>query len=242
MNVGSLFTGIGGFDLGLERAGMRVIWQCEQDEFCRRVLARHWHDVPCYPDVCEISAGTVDRVDVLCGGFPCQPVSSAGHRLAQRDARWLWPEFARLIGDLRPQYVLVENVSGLLARGLGDVLGDLASVGFDAEWDCVPAGAFGAPHARDRVWLVAYPHSVVGEARVRCLAERPWPIPAADSGDRPAVWMDAPPGPRGVADGIPDRVDRTRALGNALVPQIAEWIGRQVMEHERLVSVVREAA
>ena len=153
MNVGSLFSGIGGLDLGLERAGMRVVWQCEADPWCRRVLARHWPGVPCYPDVRELAAAP--PVDVLAGGFPCQPVSLAGRGAAQADARWLWPEFARLIRLFRPRYVIAENVPGLLARGLGLVLADLAELGFDAEWMVFGAGDIGAPHLRERVWIVA---------------------------------------------------------------------------------------
>jgi DNA (cytosine-5)-methyltransferase 1 len=195
LTVGSLFSGIGGFDLGLERTGhMRTVWFCEQDEFCQRVLAKHWPGVPCHPDVralvadadgagcsapsaqrCDShrlrSAGAVGSrgsdgalpvpvpyVDVLCGGFPCQDLSYAGKGAGLDGERsGLWGEYARLIRELRPRYVVVENVSALLARGLGRVLGDLAACGYDAEWDCIPASAVGAPHRRDRVWLVAYP-------------------------------------------------------------------------------------
>ena len=164
LTVGSLFTGIGGFDLGLERAGMRVLWQCEADEFCRRVLAAHWPHVPCYPDVSELRGADVEPVDVLCGGFPCQDISVAGKGAGIDGARsGLWAEYARLVGELRPSYVVVENVPALLGRGLGRVLGDLAALGYDAEWDCLPACAFGAPHRRDRIWIVAYPGCERGE-------------------------------------------------------------------------------
>src|SRR4051812_25990654 len=105
VRVGSLFSGIGGFDYGLERAGMRVSWQCEADEVCRGVLARHWPQVPCYSDVRELRAP--EPVDVLCGGFPCQPFSFAGTKRGTADERWLWPEFARIVGLLRPRYVIV---------------------------------------------------------------------------------------------------------------------------------------
>jgi DNA (cytosine-5)-methyltransferase 1 len=217
LTVGSLFSGIGGFDLGLERAGMRVVWQCEQDPFCRRVLAQHWPSVPCHPDVRALVADTascngsskpegdhdgralvggvaragggtgsgraatrsrrvggdqqpgsegdvrgevpvpVPYVDVLCGGFPCQDISLAGRGAGLAGERsGLWREFARLIGELRPRYVLVENVPALTSRGLDVVLADLAACGFDAEYDHLPASAFGAPHRRDRVWVVGY--------------------------------------------------------------------------------------
>lgn len=158
MNVGSLFSGIGGFDLGLERAGFHTSWFCEQDDYCTRVLNRHWPRVPVYPDVTTLTAGEVEPVDVLCGGFPCQDLSLAGKGAGIDGARsGLWSEFARLIGELRPRYVVVENVPALLSRGIWRVLGDLAEIGYDAEWDCLPASAFGAPHRRDRIWIVAYP-------------------------------------------------------------------------------------
>lgn len=232
LTVGSLFSGIGGIDLGLQRAGMRHAWFCERDEFCRSVLRRHWPDAPVYTDVAHVGADT-PPVDVLAAGFPCQPVSIAGRRAAQDDNRWLWPEVARIIGDLRPRYVLLENVPGLLTRGFGDVLGDLATLGFDAEWDCLPAAAFGAPHIRDRVFVVAYPSGQgLQRGDVRILADagswgqHPDPARPAVSALRP--WPAEPRMAR-VADGVPAQVDRTRALGNAVVPAVDEWVGRCVM-------------
>src|SRR5262245_6041458 len=171
---GSLFSGIGGLDLGLERAGWECRWQVEIDEWCRAVLARHWPGVPRWDDAKTFPSSDAESVlrrapwndgrlapdgqgvDLVCGGFPCQPVSLAGKRLGQDDERWLWPEFARIVRLLRPRFVLVENVPGLLARGMGDVLGDLAASGYDTEWDCIPAAAAGAPHLRYRVFIVAY--------------------------------------------------------------------------------------
>jgi DNA (cytosine-5)-methyltransferase 1 len=158
LTVGSLFAGIGGFDLGLERAGMRSVWQCEIDPYCQRVLEKHWPDVLRVPDIRDVGAGTVPYVDVICGGFPCQDISVAGRGAGIDGERsGLWSEYARVIRELRPRYVVVENVAALLARGLDRVLGDLAALGYDAEWDCIPASAVGAPHRRDRLWLVAYP-------------------------------------------------------------------------------------
>lgn len=156
---GSLFAGIGGIDLGLERAGWTCRWQVEYDPFCQRVLAKHWPDVARYGDITGIDWSTVEPVDLLAGGFPCQPVSVAGKQLAQADERWLWPEFARAVRDLRPRLVLVENVPGLLAHGMGDVLGDLAAAGYDAEWRIVSAASVGAPHLRERVWITAHADS-----------------------------------------------------------------------------------
>jgi DNA (cytosine-5)-methyltransferase 1 len=255
MTFGSLFAGIGGFDLGFERAGLTCKWQVEIDPFCQRVLEKHWPHVQRFSDVRTVGAHNLERVDVLCGGFPCQPVSRAGLKLGPEDERWLWPEFARLVGDLRPRYVVVENVAALLTRGRGMdlVLGDLAALGFDAEWDCLPAAAFGAPHLRDRVWLLAYPGSERGGS-VSIGAEagprRPDVLPEGD--DRPASeWREdrelvaLVPGVRpGVAEdwwrsqsrmdrsahGVPDLVERCSGLGNAIVPPIAEWIGHRLME------------
>jgi DNA (cytosine-5)-methyltransferase 1 len=159
LTFGSLFAGIGGMDLGLERAGMVCKWQVEINEYCRRVLAKHWPDVPRWDDVRTFPPESGEwAVDLVAGGFPCQPVSLAGKQLAQQDERWLWPEFARTLRVLRPRYALLENVPGLLVHGMGDVLGDLAALGFDAEWQVLPAAAVGAPHLRERVFVLAHAH------------------------------------------------------------------------------------
>ena len=160
MTCGSLFSGIGGFDLGLERAGMEVRWQVERDEWCRNVLAKHWPDVKRYGDIHDLTGDELEPVDLICGGFPCQPVSVAGQQKGTDDDRWLWPEFKRLVGLLRPRYVLVENVPGLLTanggHAFGEVLGDLADLGYDCEWTVLSAADVGAPHLRKRVWIVAH--------------------------------------------------------------------------------------
>jgi len=154
--IGSLFSGIGGLELGLERAGVgRVVWQVERDAYCRRVLARHWPDAVRHDDVKTVGAANLPAVDVICGGFPCQPVSVAGKRLAQEDERWLWPEYARIIGELRPAVVVAENVPGLRTAGLGEVMRDLAALGYDAWWGPVSAVELGAPHVRRRLFVVA---------------------------------------------------------------------------------------
>lgn len=160
----SLFSGVGMLDLGLERAGVgRTIAQAEIDPYCREVLRRHWPDAIQFNDVREVKCGDVlADVDVVCGGFPCQPVSVAGKRRAQADSRWLWPEVARVVEELCPPLLVCENVPGLRTAGLRDVLADLARLGFDAEWTCFRAWDFGAPHERNRFWLVAtHPDRVV---------------------------------------------------------------------------------
>ena len=315
MNVLDLFSGIGGFSLGLERAGMRTVAFCEIDPYARAVLRKHWPGVPIYDDVRTLTATQLAAdgigVDVICGGFPCQDISFAGKGAGLAGERsGLWREIARLVGELRPRYVIVENVSALLSRGLGDVLGDLAALGYDAEWHCIPASYVGAPHRRDRIWIVAYPGRDGGESdgglgqlaisagtgqgaeeeRERhgdavggsgqdvadadepglegwlgrgvrkCASEwaaregraflsdpddeseprRPvhdvsrigLPEPAGGNG----WWLFEPDVGR-VAHGVPARVDRLRSLGNAVVPQIPEIIGRAIMaaEHGRTV-------
>ena len=165
LRVLDLFSGIGGFSLGLERTGgFETVAFCEIEEYPRRVLAKHWPRVPCYHDVRDLTADALARdgiaVDVICGGFPCQDISFAGKGAGLAGERsGLWFHYARLIGELRPAYVIVENVAALLSRGLADVLGSLASLGYGAEWHCIPASAVGAPHRRDRLWIVAYPGS-----------------------------------------------------------------------------------
>lgn len=156
---GSLFAGIGGIDLGLERAGWIPRWHVEIDEHAASVLAKRWPDVARYEDVRAVDFGSLERVDLVAGGFPCQPVSIAGRQRAQEDERWLWPDFARAIRELRPGVVLVENVPNLLAVNGGDaareVFGDLASLGYDARWSRIGAVDVGAPHLRNRVWIRA---------------------------------------------------------------------------------------
>lgn len=176
LKVLDLFSGIGGFSLGLERTGgFETVAFCEIEEFPRRVLAKHWPEVPCYHDVRTLTADVLQRdgisVDVICGGFPCQDVSLAGKRGGLEAARsGLWAEYDRLIGELRPQFVIVENTPGLLSLGMGRVLGDLAARRYDAQWDCIPANQLGAPHERDRVWIVAYPNEDRFQERVHVAA------------------------------------------------------------------------
>jgi DNA (cytosine-5)-methyltransferase 1 len=243
VTVGSLFSGIGGFDLGMERAGFEIRWQVEIDPFWRAVLAKHWPTVRRYQDVRTVGS-LLERVDVVLGGPPCQPVSTQGARDGAADERWLWPELFRIVGDLRPSYVLMENVAGIRLRGLGDVLGNLAAIGYDAEWTTIDAGALGGAQSRERVYIVAYPDDGRGagihdEPRIFPTAvgrDRSDVVPGqigADGGsDSVGILWPSESGVLRVADGVPDRVVRIAGLANAVIPQIAEWIGRRILAAE----------
>lgn len=234
LTFGSLFAGIGGFDLGLERAGMQCAWQVEIDPYAQRILAKHWPDVPRYSDIRDCGAHNLAPVDVLCGGFPCQDISDAGKRAGITGSRsGLWSEFARIISELRPRYVIVENVSDLLHRGIGVVLGDLATIGYDAEWSIVSACALGAPHTRARLFIVAYPNGQHGQARLGDVAQRTQPHAGDNHRTHSAQWLHADTRTYRMAHGVPHRMDRIRGLGNAIVPACAEYVGRCVTEHHR---------
>jgi DNA (cytosine-5)-methyltransferase 1 len=154
--VGSLFAGIGGFDLAFEREGYDVAWQVEIDSYCQRVLEKHWPDVPRYDDVRDCGLHNLEPVDVIAGGFPCQDLSVAGKQEGlggERSA--LWWQMHRIIGELRPRIGIVENVPNLFNRGIDRVCGSLAEIGYNAEWHVISAADVGAPHLRKRLWLVA---------------------------------------------------------------------------------------
>jgi DNA (cytosine-5)-methyltransferase 1 len=158
VRVLDLFSGIGGFSLGLERAGMRTVAFCERDEFCRAVLAKHWPGLPCFEDIHDLDAdrlGGLGSIDLVCGGFPCQPFSVAGKQKAQEDDRHLWPAMREVIALARPTWVIGENVAGIVALALDDVLADLEGLGYATRTFVIPACAVGAHHRRDRVWIVA---------------------------------------------------------------------------------------
>ena len=290
LRVLDLFSGIGGFSLGLERTGgFETAAFCEYEDFPRKVLAKHWPDVPCFPDVRELKGEDIDGpVDVICGGYPCQPFSQAGQRRGKEDDRHLWPEFSRLVDELRPTWVIGENVAGHISMGLDDVLSDLEGQGYTARTFVIPACAVGAPHRRDRVWSIASRNDAdadsirshrtpkhvirgrepsdrqvslfgpfcevlagsggasVGEASDVADAdtagrEERHATPIANEPGPPAWRIDAErdswltePDVGRVANGVPRRVDRLKALGNAVVPQIPEMIGRAILqvEHE----------
>lgn len=212
---------------------MRTVAFCEIDPYCRAVLRRHWPEVPCHDDVRTL-AGV--ECDVICGGFPCQDISSSGPRTGIAGAKsGLWSEYARLIGELRPRYVIVENVADLLGRGLGVVLGDLAEIGYDAEWDCVPASYFGFPQARERVWIVAYPGQSGRSPGDERIAPLPQIVRWPDHdrlGEAQSLAQACASRAFRNDDGVPGWMDRTGALGNAVIPAFAEYIGRAILAAE----------
>lgn len=224
LTVGSLFTGIGGLDLGLERAGMEIRWQAEIDPYCCQVLERHWPGIPNLGDVTAVDWTTVERVDLICGGYPCPAFSQAAR--GRNVAPDLWPLMRSAVAALRPRFVIIENVAAHLGRGFSRVLADLDALGFDAEWSTLTACAMGAPHTRRRLFAVAYAHRD-GEPVLALDAEVAG-MPPAPSDRR--HWGNPTPDDVGADDGLPHRLDRLHALGNAVVPQVAEWVGRRVLE------------
>ena len=254
IRVGSLFSGIGGLELGLEwTGGFETVWQVEIDDYATRVLEKHWPNIRRWRDVRTFPPEPIDewRCDLICGGFPCQDVSVAGARKGIDGGRsGLWFEYARIIRALRPKFIIVENVSGLLDRGMGRVLGELAESRYDAEWISISASEFGADHERDRVYLLAYPSE-----KQRCYVlhsppiarefhreyfhhwgkERDWGqrLPCGRRLDVIRRAIEA--GVFRMDDGISDRVEsRLGCLGNAVVPQVAKWIGQQILKVESI--------
>tara|TARA_R110000850_G_scaffold99474_7_gene206070 strand:- start:345 stop:1190 length:846 start_codon:yes stop_codon:yes gene_type:complete len=278
MNAVDLFSGIGGFSLGLERAGMNTIAFCEFDKHAQKVLKKHWPDVPIFNDVRTLDGKQFrGTVDVVCGGFPCQDVSLPGKQEGFNGERSsLYKHQIRIISECGPRYAIFENVTGLLTGGSGQwfarFLYDLAEIGFDAEWHCISASYLGAPHHRDRVWVVAYPNSqrrywssAKQRPTRRAITKGSGYVPYASSigseaglaiksgprkgnptisqylsyeigraRERQSVggWS-TEPGVGRVANGIPSRTHRLKQLGNAVVPQIPEAIGRAIMEYEK---------
>lgn len=229
VKIGSLFAGIGGFDLAARWMGWETAWFSEIDPYASAVLAKHWPGVPNHGDITRIDWSTVEPVDLLCGGYPCQPVSRSGKRATQSDDRWLWPEFGRAVGTLRPRWAVMENAPGLLDGGIADVLRDLALIGYDAEWTVIPATAAGAPHRRDRVWMLAYPIGVGAESGFFERGELAEAWREARMGkfggmDGPESWLQAIPALCGEDDGLPGKVDRLRCCGNSVVPQVARMV------------------
>tara|TARA_R100001443_G_scaffold15109_1_gene25006 strand:+ start:2252 stop:3130 length:879 start_codon:yes stop_codon:yes gene_type:complete len=282
LRYGSLFSGIGGIDLGLDLAGFECAWQVEIDGYCRQILDKHWPGVPKYKDIYEVKGSEIEPVDIICGGFPCQPVSQAGKRVGVDDERWLWSEFYRLICEIKPRWVVAENVPGLLSANFGrafaEVLRDLAEGGYDVVWDVFPAGGpggVGALHQRQRIFIIGklakseskrhgrrtgkkrrikrrkFQQSKQRRSKVgsktkgrskshgdnmadndrKRLKKQLWPQSVEEESIERSSWWCTEPSVGRVANGVPNRVDRLRALGNAVVPQVAYKVARMIYEY-----------
>jgi DNA (cytosine-5)-methyltransferase 1 len=235
LKVLSLFAGIGGFDLGLERTGgFETVAFCEVDERCRRVLAKNWPGVPIYEDVRELSAQhlTADgvAVDVICGGFPCQDISLAGRMRGIGGSKsGLWSHYRRLIEEVGPRWVIVENAPTLRSHGLDRLLGELAALRYDAEWHCLPLNAFGAPHRRDRLWIVAYPAGVRDGLP-------PLEISTGWNQSEHRSWWDTEPDVGRVVDELSAEPYRLAQLGNAVCPVVPFEIRRAILRAEREIA------
>jgi DNA (cytosine-5)-methyltransferase 1 len=276
VRVLDLFSGIGGFSIGLESAGMETVAFCEQNPFCQKILAQHWPTLPIHSDITELNGydyrGTVELV---CGGFPCQPFSVAGKQLGAEDDRALWPEMLRVIREVAPTWVIGENVSGIIPMELDNVLSDLEGEGYTCWTFVLPACAVGAHHRRDRVWVVAHTSGNVrgdtkstfgrsdnksertqntsqvtrssenvshanssqqqrGGVPIGIQPEHANPDISGDTRRQQTapIWLPEPNVGR-VADGVPNRSHRLKALGNAVVPPLVAEIGRIVMEFDQ---------
>jgi DNA (cytosine-5)-methyltransferase 1 len=283
MNHLDLFSGIGGFALGLQRTGgFKTIGFCDFDSKTHPVLKKNFPGVPIYDDVRTLKGADIGTVDIVTGGFPCQDLSVAGKGAGLKGERsGLWYEMHRIIKETRPKWVIAENVAVLRSRGLDEVLGSLTEIGYDAEWHCIPACSVGAPHRRDRIWIVAYPNSndrragssteshqwetrvEPGSSSAGFIERETQPPMAYTSsegwegrlhrwanpkrkgqlgyigccstvdGQPTEDWWTTEPSVGRVAAGVPNRVDRLKQLGNALVPQIVTIIGSAILEAEQ---------
>jgi DNA (cytosine-5)-methyltransferase 1 len=230
-----LCAGIGGFTLGLERAGMICVGQIEIDRFCNRILTRHWPSVPKWGDIKEVRPDELPDFELVCGGYPCQPFSCAGKRKGADDPRHLWPYIRTIIAAKRPNWCLFENVVGHISMGLDEVLADLEALDYTATAVCIPACAIGANHERERVWILANANSM---RLSRGFDGDSLEIePKTNAALSPACRIRIPrlhdiPTPRitRAHDGISRRAHRIHSLGGTIVPQIAETIGRIILE------------
>ena len=256
-----MFSGIGGFSLGLERTGMETVAFCENDAFCQKVLAKHWPDAPIYKNIEELDGRQYKgTVNLVCGGFPCQPFSVAGKRQGSKDVdRALWPEMLRVIREVEPAWVIGENVPGIINMELDNCLSSREDSGYSCQTFVIPACSVAARHKRARVWIVAHSaqkrlqggnSEVLREcSQQRIIREgdtqthrRNWLSEPRMGGmvDGVSRWLDEPEGTPRVMGKVPDRVNRLKALGNAVVPQVVEVLGRMIMEIEAEQSIMKQ--
>lgn len=232
MRYGSLFSGGGGLDVAVRGVfGAECAWHCEYDEAASKVLTAHWPDVPNLHDVTAVDWSTTEPVDIMCGGYPCQPFSAAGQRKGTDDDRHLWPYFAEAIRRIRPRYVVLENVAGHRSMGFDSVLGDLATLGYDAQWCSIRASDVGAPHRRERLFALATDTTSVGRGSW-------WTEPAglegrldvAISGASDVALLPTP----SAADGAGGHLNRSGARsGELLLPGLAKAYATGVLQHPR---------
>jgi len=263
IKIGSLFSGVGGIEIGLHNiGGFKTEWFVENEPYAREILKKRFPDTNIYGDITELDFRKVPGIDILTGGFPCQDISNAGKRAGIKGSRsGLWSYYLEAIRVLRPKFTLIENVSVLINRGLDVVLSDLASVGYDAEWYNISASSVGAPHKRERVFIISYPklcgclHGQLKEqsTEARKYAQRDTCSSSTNVSDTYGQRLERKhkekqgsrkskmsPGWRGqwatepklgrVANGVPNRVDRIKCLGNAVVPQVAEIFAEAIKE------------
>jgi DNA (cytosine-5)-methyltransferase 1 len=238
LRILDLFSGIGGFSLGLERTGgFETVAFCEIEKFPRKVLAKHWPDVPCFDDVRTLKGHDVGTVDVICGGFPCQDLSSAGDQkgIGEGTRSGLFREMLRLAEECGRPIIIFENVARFISgpkenpgKWFYEFLRSLAEIGYDAEWFCITAASLGAAHERDRIWVIAYPHETQlerGGISRRVYAQHANFSNACRGKDKPGVDR--------MANGIPSQMDRLAALGNSIYVDIATMIGNSIIETHR---------
>lgn len=258
LRVLDLFSGIGGFSLGLERTGgFKTVAFCEIDPFCQRVLHKHWKGAQIHEDIRGLTRHMLRGVlpiHVICAGFPCQDISLAADAPAGvfGERSGLWQSVIRLLCDFRDAgdplpLLILENVSALLHRGLDVILAELAAIGYDAEWHCIPASAVGAPHPRDRLWIVAYTPEMFGaefgrDKSRRLLSPDGLLSFVYDEGreNHFAAWRATESELDRTLHGVSDRVDRLGALSNSVVPQIPELIGNAILQSMCLKSAPAE--
>ena len=240
IKLGSLFAGIGGFELGaqwaFDRAGIRhkVLFQVEQNKFCQKILNKHWPDAQIFDDVCAVGRHNLPDVDILMGGFPCQDISVAGHQKGVINGKKssLWFEMLRIIGELRPRIAVLENVPAIIRVGGPTVVGGLAKIGYDCEWQIISAKQFGAPHLRRR-WFCVATNTNSNRAQIQVERKHTGIKKSGGKGQNGVFWKKgAPISPLcNMDDGIPNRLARLKALGNAIVPQCSEYIFQHIIKN-----------
>lgn len=263
IRIGSLFAGIGGFEIGIERAipNAHTIWQVEQNTFCQSILRKHWPNATIYDDIRTVGAHNLQPVDIIIGGYPCQSTSIAGNKKGLQDENksGLWWHMHRIIGDLRPRIVIIENVANAIAVGGPEVVGSLANIGYNCEWSIISAKQFGAPHLRKRWFCVAYPNGIglreETNGRVNSIdGTRPQIQPGRSSGNESTqTYWQRTAIPKSTIcrmdDGISQGLDRAtrrlhkeqlKALGNAIVPQCSEYIGQLVLQSGLLDDLINQ--